>query len=197
MLILIYRQKKISSLSAPQRGNQLTFCALETQFEGFIKYIIYLKTIWYWGFDGWEYIVPQKLGETLYGALRTAFSEILLVYASHVSALISESISWPLHPSTSLGANTRDASFLLFPSFLQPLYAVLDEPEVTANLYCNFAVLLERLRDLQYIFAVTSGSPSITRGGTIGGSEIREIYLYRCKPLKQGQAFRWIGVIDT
>ena len=37
---------------------------------------------------------------------------------------------------------------------------LLGDPEVTANLCCNFAYLLGRLRDLQYIFAVTSGSPS-------------------------------------
>ena len=34
---------------------------------------------------------------------------------------------------------------------------ILGDPEVTANLYCNF--VLGRLHDLQYIFAVTSGSP--------------------------------------
>ena len=41
--------------------------------------------------------------------------------------------------------------------------SLLGVPEVTANLYCNFCVsVLGRLRDLQYIFAVTSGSPSIS-----------------------------------
>ena len=38
---------------------------------------------------------------------------------------------------------------------------LLGEPEVTAKLYCNFAYLYwVRLRDLQYTYAVTSGSPS-------------------------------------
>ena len=38
--------------------------------------------------------------------------------------------------------------------------ALLGDPEVTANLYCNFVSVLGRLRDLQYVFSVTSGSPS-------------------------------------
>ena len=37
---------------------------------------------------------------------------------------------------------------------------VLGDPEVTANLYFNFAYLYWEGCDLQYIFAVTSGSPS-------------------------------------
>ena len=36
---------------------------------------------------------------------------------------------------------------------------ILGDPEVTANPYCNFAYLYWE-GDLQYIFAVTSGSPS-------------------------------------
>ena len=32
--------------------------------------------------------------------------------------------------------------------------------EDTANLYCNFIAVLGKSRVLQYIFAVTSGSPS-------------------------------------
>ena len=39
---------------------------------------------------------------------------------------------------------------------------LLGDPEVTADLYCNFAyIVLGRMRDLHYIFAVTSGSPGI------------------------------------
>ena len=43
-------------------------------------------------------------------------------------------------------------------------HTVLGDPEVTANLYCKFAYLywLGGLLDLQYIFAITSGSPSIS-----------------------------------
>ena len=37
---------------------------------------------------------------------------------------------------------------------------ILGDPEVTATLYCNFVPVLGRLRDLEYIFAVTSDSPS-------------------------------------
>ena len=49
---------------------------------------------------------------------------------------------------------------------------VLGDPEVTANLYCNFAYVsvLGRLRDLLYIFAVTSGSPSTQCRGFSEGS---------------------------
>ena len=40
---------------------------------------------------------------------------------------------------------------------------LLGDPEVTANLCCNFAVFIYigKMRDLKYIFAVTSGSPSM------------------------------------
>ena len=39
---------------------------------------------------------------------------------------------------------------------------LLGDQEVTANLYCNFVYrVLGRLRDFQYIFAVTSESPSM------------------------------------
>ena len=48
-----------------------------------------------------------------------------------------------------------------FRALVPHLHTVLGDPEVTANMYCNFAYLkLGRFRDLQYIFAVTSGSPS-------------------------------------
>ena len=39
----------------------------------------------------------------------------------------------------------------------------LGDPEVTANLYCNFAYPYWNGWDSQYIFAVTSGSPSMRR----------------------------------
>ena len=43
------------------------------------------------------------------------------------------------------------------------VYTILGDPEVTANLYCNFAYpYWGRLRDLQYIFAVTYEPPSKT-----------------------------------
>ena len=37
---------------------------------------------------------------------------------------------------------------------------MMGDPDVTANLYCNFSVsVLGRLRDLQQMFAVTSRAP--------------------------------------
>ena len=41
------------------------------------------------------------------------------------------------------------------------LYKILDDPEVTANCTVILRTVLGRLRVLQYIFAVPSGSPSI------------------------------------
>ena len=41
------------------------------------------------------------------------------------------------------------------------LLALLGDPQITAYLYCNFAPVLERFRDLQNIFALTYGSPGI------------------------------------
>ena len=45
---------------------------------------------------------------------------------------------------------------------INSFYVVLGDQEVTATLYCNFAYLNWE-GDLQYIFAVTSGSPSTKR----------------------------------
>ena len=65
---------------------------------------------------------------------------------------------------------------------------VLGDPEVTAYLYCNFAYPY-CLRDLQYIFAVTSGSPSIHQGKEIICTEASR--LERCGA--EGSSAGWFG----
>ena len=65
-------------------------------------------------------------------------------------------------------ANYHDTSNAFLKSkFLNKFYSLticylLGDPEVTPNLHCNFLVsVLGRLRDLKYMIAVTSVSPSI------------------------------------
>ena len=49
-----------------------------------------------------------------------------------------------------------------------PLYKVLGNPEVNANLYCHFVYLYwEGCVILQHIFAVTTGSPSSAQAGRL------------------------------
>ena len=50
---------------------------------------------------------------------------------------------------------------------IEPRIILLGDPEITAKSVLQFCVsVLRRLRDLQYIFAVTSGSPSTSRRAT-------------------------------
>ena len=84
----------------------------------------------------------------------------------------------PVHSSQDL-SNTLTVEFSVYRNvnFVQMFYIVLDDPEVTANLYCNFAYLYWKgWRDLQYIFAVSYGPPS-----TLGSTGFLSVCPYECE----------------
>ena len=81
------------------------------------------------------------------------------VYSTDLSSFKNTSRSRLENDSKNSAVHSILVEILCVLEVLTPwICCILGDPEVTVNLYC--VSVLGRLRDLQYIFAVTSGSPS-------------------------------------
>ena len=86
------------------------------------------------------------------------------IMLSHLYKLVNTNVrrtyegNWKIRFVTTIIQPTTHAHLFLNYHFIK----VLGDPEVTANLFCNFVYLYwEGLHDLQYIFALIYGTPDM------------------------------------